>query len=453
MTQKKPTRQALLEEIAAFREQIGALQRAKADLELLLETTVVHSDDIAADLYQEVETARQESEERYRLLFDHMLDGFAHYEVIFDKDGQAADYRFLGANAAFEKLTGLEREAVLGKTVSQVLAGRAGDLAWIGACGDVALTGEGLTFEQYLEAEDRWYAISAHSPRRGYFATILQDITRRKRNEAELATYREHLEELVAERTRELEEAQAGLLHKERLSALGQVMAVVSHEMRNPLNNIRVALFSIGEAVAQNEVERVERMLSLAERNVLRCDRIVGELLDYTRNHALYLELTGVEAWLDEVLDESQVISEDIVCAREWRAGGVKVLIDRERLRRAVLNVVENAVQALQDEGAQGNRLTVSTHVVKGRAGSRLEIRVEDTGPGIPAQALERIFEPFFSTRRFGVGLGLPIVKNIMEQHGGGVRVQSKAVGETRKTDQGTSVTLWLPISGGGEVA
>jgi signal transduction histidine kinase len=302
-----------------------------------------------------------------------------------------------------------------------------------------------MTFEQYVETEDRWYAISAHSPRQGYFATILQDITERKRTEAELATYREQLEELVAERTRELEEAQAELLHKERLSALGQVMAVVSHEMRNPLNNIRVALFSIGEAVGQNEVDRIERMLPLAERNVLRCERIVRELLDYARNHALHLELTDVDVWLDEVLDEGLVLPEDIVCARELRAGGVKVLIDRERLHRAVLNVVENAVHALQDEGSLGNRLTVSTHVVRERAGSRLEIRVSDMGPGIPAETLEKIFEPFFSTRRFGVGLGLPIVKNILEQHGGGVRVQSKA------TNQGTTVTLWLPISGVGE--
>jgi PAS domain S-box-containing protein len=445
MSQKKPTRQMLLEEIAAFRKQIGALQRAKADLELLLETTVVHSDDIAADLYQEVETTRQESEERYRLLFDHMLDGFAYYEVVLGRDGQPVDYRFLGANAAFEKLTGLKREEVLGRTVSQMLPGREGDLDWIGACGNVALTGGGMTFEQYVETEDRWYAISAHSPRQGYFATILQDITERKRTEAELATYREQLEELVAERTRELEEAQAELLHKERLSALGQVMAVVSHEMRNPLNNIRVALFSIGEAVGQNEVDRIERMLPLAERNVLRCERIVRELLDYARNHALHLELTDVDVWLDEVLDEGLVLPEDIVCARELRAGGVKVLIDRERLHRAVLNVVENAVHALQDEGSLGNRLTVSTHVVRERAGSRLEIRVSDMGPGIPAETLEKIFEPFFSTRRFGVGLGLPIVKNILEQHGGGVRVQSKA------TNQGTTVTLWLPISGVGE--
>jgi len=102
---------------------------------------------------------------------------------------------------------------------------------------------------------------------------------------------------------------------------------------------------------------------------------------------------------------------------------------------------VENAVDALQEKGRIGrtadspNELTVSSHVV----GSRLGIQVSDTGPGIPADVMDKIFEPLFNTKRFGVGLGLPVVKGIMQQHGGGVEIESKI-------GQGTTVTLWLPI-------
>jgi signal transduction histidine kinase len=81
----------------------------------------------------------------------------------------------------------------------------------------------------------------------------------------------------------------------------------------------------------------------------------------------------------------------------------------------------------------------VGTCVVPNQASSRLEIRVSDTGPGIPKDVRARVFEPLFSTKRYGVGLGLPIVKNIVEQHGGGIEIESQA-------GQGTTVILWLPV-------
>ncbi|RLC85292.1 MAG: hypothetical protein DRJ03_12100 [Chloroflexi bacterium] len=267
------------------------------------------------------------------------------------------------------------------------------------------------------------------------------DITGRKRAEEELKRYRDHLEELVQERTRALEQAQAELLRQERLSALGQLTATVAHEIRNPLGAVRAAVFAIGDAIERDELHRIERARQLAERNVVRCDNIITELLDYARGRdrerALNLEPAWVDEWLDALLDE-QSIPESIVCVRELTCG-VKIPIDREHLRRAVINVVENAVDTLQDDTAsltaQGNQLTVSTRIGK----ERLEMRFSDTGCGIPADVLDKVFEPLFSTKTYGVGLGLPVVKDIMQQHGGGVEIQSE-VGE------GTTVTLWLPI-------
>ncbi len=241
-----------------------------------------------------------------------------------------------------------------------------------------------------------------------------------------------HLEELVEERTWELEKAQVELLRKERLSALGQLTATVAHEIRNPLGTVRTAVFAIGDAIERDELQRVKRARQLAERNIVRCDRIITELLDYTRGQAIQSKPTPIDRWLEVVLDE-QTIPEGIVCVRELNTG-LEIPIDREYLRRVIVNVVSNAVDALQDEGAAGNQLTVGAHL----AGGRLEIRVSDTGPGIPADAQTKIFEPLFSTKRFGVGLGLPIVKNIMAQHGGGIEINSEV-------GLGATVTLWLP--------
>jgi signal transduction histidine kinase len=192
-------------------------------------------------------------------------------------------------------------------------------------------------------------------------------------------------------------------------------------------------MFAIGGAIEHNQMDRVKRALDLAERNITRCDDIIAELLDYARDRVLQLRLTLIDTWLETVLDE-QTIPADIVCIRELTSG-IEIPIDSEHLRRAVINVVENGIDALQDKQARGNQLTVSTHVV----GSQLEIRINDTGCGIPDDMMDRVFEPLSSTKSFGVGLGLPIVKNIIEQHGGGVEIKSE-LGE------GTTVTLWILI-------
>jgi signal transduction histidine kinase len=276
-------------------------------------------------------------------------------------------------------------------------------------------------------------------------AELQQEIVERKRAEDELRRYRDRLEELVIERTRELEEAQAELVRQERLSALGQLTATVAHEIRNPLGTVRTAVFSIGDAIGRDEMKRVKRALRLAERNIVRCDNIISDLLDYTRERVLQRTPTHIDTWLSGVLDE-QSIPENITCVRQLNAGAkdeVDIWIDSENLRRAIINVVDNALDAMREVEPVngGHRMTVSTHMAE----NRLEIQVSDTGCGIGDEDIDRIFEPLFSTKSFGVGLGLSVVKTIMEQHDGGVEISSKA-------GVGTTVVLWLPAPDRGDV-
>jgi signal transduction histidine kinase len=278
--------------------------------------------------------------------------------------------------------------------------------------------------------------------------TLEREIAGRKQAEEALRKHREHLEELVEQRTQELRDAQVELLRGERLSALGQLTAALAHEIRNPLGTVRICIFSISDAIEREEtlvslgqvMERVERALQLAERNIVRCDNIIKELLDYASDQTLQLWPTKIDTWLGALLDEL-TLPQDVVCARELNAG-VKVRIDGERLRIAVANVVKNALDALKGQGGPDKRLTVCTRMARG--GSRLEIEIHDTGPGIPDDVFPKIFEPLFSTKTFGVGLGLPIVKNIMEQHGGGISILSQTAGDDKPG--GTNVVLWLPL-------
>ncbi len=262
---------------------------------------------------------------------------------------------------------------------------------------------------------------------------VMIDVTLNKQVEAELELYRLHLEELVTQRTAELQAAQHELVQKGRLAVLGQLTATVSHEIRNPLGTVANALFVMHEMLDVECLAKVERPLALAERSVQRCDGIISELLDFTRRRETQKQPLEIDRWLAETLDEMSWPVQ-VRCSRRLTSGAT-VQADPERLRRVMVNVITNALQALEEKGGNQQVLEISTL----QQADRCLIVVRDSGIGIPEAIREHIFEPLFSTKNFGVGLGVPIICNIMEDHGGGVDYQSEA-------GEGTTVTLWLPL-------
>lgn len=241
------------------------------------------------------------------------------------------------------------------------------------------------------------------------------------------------LEQRVEQRTEELAKAN-------RLATLGKLTATVSHELRNPLAVIRNTVFALGEA-AKSSGLNIDRSLKRIERNVIRCNEIITELLDYTRTRKLDAAPRVFDDWLVDVLSEYEVPA-GIALHRQLDAAGAEVTFDSGRLQRVFVNLLDNARDAINDGRsvpAPGTvreaAITVRTKVVAGR----FQVVVADTGAGIPPEVFPKIFEPLFSTKGFGIGLGLPTVKQIIEQHGGDIQIAS-AVG------QGTTVTLWLPL-------
>ena len=130
------------------------------------------------------EQALRESEERYRTLFEGMTEGFAIHEIIYDENGNPSDYRFVDINPAFERITGLKRDYVIGKTYHEILPDEADH--WINAFGKVVLTGEPIQFEDYSAAQNRYYEVFAYRYAHSQFAAIFMDITERKKMEDEL---------------------------------------------------------------------------------------------------------------------------------------------------------------------------------------------------------------------------------------------------------------------------
>jgi signal transduction histidine kinase len=226
------------------------------------------------------------------------------------------------------------------------------------------------------------------------------------------------------------------LLTKERLSALGQLTATVAHELRNPLSAIRNTVALIQEVTLSQGVA-LDRPISRIERSIARCDQLVTSLLDYTRPTRLDCRPTDIESWLNTILDE-QNIPPSIVVERSFGAPECVVNLDADRFRRVIINLIDNAVQAIEQDqrsSSERHRISITT-----RISHELYISIADTGPGIAPDVLPRIFEPLFSTKNFGTGLGLPTVKQLVEQHCGSISVDSKP-------GHGTAVRIGLPLA------
>ena len=141
------------------------------------------------------ELALRESEEKYRLLFDRMTEGFALHEIILDDKGKPCDYKFLTINPAFEKLTGLKAENIIGRKVTEVLPGT--ERYWIDNYGQVALMGESIDFENFSSDLNSYFRVSAFSPKKGYFAVIFENISSYVLTEKELQRTKDYLEKLI----------------------------------------------------------------------------------------------------------------------------------------------------------------------------------------------------------------------------------------------------------------
>ncbi len=239
----------------------------------------------------------------------------------------------------------------------------------------------------------------------------------------------------------DLRDTHSELQRKERLATLGQLTATVSHELRNPLGAMRPSLYIL-EKKMDKKNELVNKAIKRIDRNINRCDHIIDELLDFTRITELNQQTTLFDEWLNSVIDE-QTIPEGILLEKKLNLKNIKISIDKDRLRRAVINVIENACHSMMDDNLQtviskNARLSIKTR----SNNKRIEILIADTGSGITEETLEKMFEPLFSTKAFGVGLGMPTIKQIMVQHDGDIEIDSEE-------NKGTTVTLWIPVNPG----
>ena len=247
---------------------------------------------------------------------------------------------------------------------------------------------------------------------------------------------RELVERDLVTSLEKLTETRQELMQSERLAAIGQLMATVSHELRNPLGTV-VSSVSVVRQHLDGTVLPVREEIDRIQRNVWRCVSIIEDLMEFSRNRTALLEPVQIDQWITTQLEEHEITRQ--IQMETTLQSGATVLIDAARFRQALINLVQNAEQAIvlpDDVNGCAGKITIGTSLSDGH----LELRVTDNGIGIPAENRDKLFKPLFSTKTYGVGLGLPFVRRIVEQHHGRINVAS----EWKK---GTTITIWLPLA------
>jgi PAS domain S-box-containing protein len=247
--------------------------------------------------------------------------------------------------------------------------------------------------------------------------------------------YAADLEQRVEERTRELRDAQEKLVRQERLVVLGQLAGGVGHELRTPLSVINNAVYFL-RMVQPEADEKVKEYIGIIESETHNADKIINDLLDFSRIKSVDSEPLVVAETVRYVLDRYPV-PEGISVSLSLPETLPRAYADPRQVGQVLGNLVVNACQAMKD----GGKLEISAKRTRVAGKPFVAIAVKDTGVGIPPENMEKIFEPLFTTKAKGIGLGLAVSRKLAEANGGKIEVQSEP-------GKGSTFTVYLSVEG-----
>jgi two-component system, NtrC family, sensor histidine kinase HydH len=271
--------------------------------------------------------------------------------------------------------------------------------------------------ENYFIDPDSWLELALRMLSLMVVSYLTHQLAKAKREEA--LKYQRAAEQL-AEANQSLKEAEAAVRRSDRLAALGQLTAGLAHELRNPMGTMKTSAEMLERSVGkENEVAR--EMAGYIKEEVDRANSLISRFLDFARPRHLKPEQGEVTALLDAAIERFEREKTGVSVYKNYAPDTPRVAIDQELMERVITNLLMNAAQA----SPPGGVITVKTRWVD----DTVEIAVIDRGSGIDPKNLESIFNPFFTTKAEGVGLGLAICSKIVNEHGGHIEVES-TVGE-----------------------
>jgi signal transduction histidine kinase len=277
------------------------------------------------------------------------------------------------------------------------------------------------------------YAIAGLSSRQLYLyrRKTFEEFVHRQALQEDLKKHADHLSEFVELRTRESVEAQKKLLKSERFAAIGELAGMIGHDLRNPLAGIKNASYFLRKKQGSFVGDSGMQMLNTIDKAVEYSNKVVNDLLDYSRDIPLDLEECTPKSLIDYVLLTIKIPKN--IKILDHTESSPTIMADMNKLVRVFTNLITNALDAMSQNGGT---LEINSH----QNGDNLELAFADTGTGMSPEVMEKIFTPLFTTKAQGMGFGLAICKRIIETHGGTIAVES-----TQK--KGTVFTVTLPVS------
>ncbi|MCK4497977.1 hypothetical protein KAU25_02135, partial [Candidatus Bathyarchaeota archaeon] len=257
-----------------------------------------------------------------------------------------------------------------------------------------------------------------------------QLIKRLNKMQQQLKADAELLEMKVEERTKELRDSQRRLLRAERLATMGELARMVGHDLRNPLTGIAVATYYLKSKLKLKTSPKIREMLEFIEKDIEYSNKIISDLLEYSKEMKLERKEVQVKTVIEEAILLAKVPKN--VQVEFASATSPKIKVDPGKMKRVFVNIIKNSLDAMPT----GGKLTVEI----GESAQWFTVAFSDEGTGLPEELMKDMWQPLFTTKAKGMGLGLPICKRIVEAHGGEISIQSQ-LGE------GTTITITIPSS------
>ncbi len=334
---------------------------------------------------------RKHTEELLSGALNTSQSGIMAFKSIRDKKGTIADFEWLMANPASEKITGIPFTKVSGKRLSVTLPFMKED-GLTEMLINTVNRNEALNYEYHSKTLKKWLQVSAVKMEDG-FAVTINDISRRKN------AYEE-------------------LVRSEKLAMTGRIARGIAHEVRNPLTNIQLSLHQLSSEL--NGSEDAKTYVDIIQRNSERINLLINELLRSSKPAELNFCKYPVRQLLDEsiTMANDRLLLKDIKVEREMRNNLRDLFIDPDKVKTALLNIMINAIEVMEPGkgilkvGAEEN--DHSCYII-----------IEDNGTGISEENISRLFDPFFSAKANGMGLGLTSARNIITAHKGTIDVES----------------------------
>ena len=369
--------------------------------------TIAQGHDIT--VRKQTEEALRESEDKFRTLITQMQLGLAVHEIILDESGNPVDYRFVDINPSFERLTGLKREICLGKTVLEVMP--LTENYWIEKYGHVALTGEPLFFENQSIELGKYFSVVAYRPRKNEFAVIVEDITERRRAEAEIQQKNIELAEINASKDK--------------------FFSIIAHDLKSPFTGFLGLTRVMAEEIQDLTMKEMQEFAKSMQDSADNLYKLLDNLLEWSRMQRGAMEFKLEKSYMFFIVN--QILSTQSEVARQKDIELVnaipeelQITADIAMINTIMRNFISNAIKFTP----KGGKIEIGVSVNEENAYT--EIYIKDNGIGMNSDTISNLFridakvsQPGTESEP-GTGLGLLLCREFIEKHGGHLRVESE---------------------------